>query len=177
MFYSFDKNQNCLHSLLVEKVFGKMDHYTKIDVPQTYLDELQNLLNKMEKETGRTFQFKVQEFGGYDNQCVYVGKFSEREGKVEIYDMKSEYSVKSYKRDGKDKLVTLPDFVLELNGVYDSVEEAVKKVREISKRAEALDKYKYFGGLEFKKAYGTIDIGGGGSLSEVHSVGKWRHVK
>jgi hypothetical protein len=155
-----------------------MDYYTKINVPQTYLDELQNILNKMEKETGRTFQFKVQEFGGYDNQCVYVGKFSERKGKVEIYDVKAEYIVRSYRIDEKDEVVTLPYFVLELNGVYESVEEAMKKVCDISKRAQnaqALDKY--FGGLKFMEAYGTIDIGEGGSISEVHSVGKWRHVK
>jgi hypothetical protein len=83
----------------------------KLNIPEKYANALQNILNEMEQETGNMYQFTVNCHGKLSNYDYVIGDFDDRNFKIEVYDMIPGYS--------------------ELEGVYDTKDDVIKKMREL----------------------------------------------
>jgi hypothetical protein len=83
----------------------------KAQIPDKYKEILNSILYEMEAETGEMYQFTIDTFGVASNYNTKLGKFEDRKKKIEIYGMVEAYT--------------------ELNGVYDSRDEAIKKIEEL----------------------------------------------
>ena len=80
------------------------------NIPQKYKDLLQNVLNQMESETGDMYQFTVNKFGNPSNYNFIIGKFTNRNMKIQVYDMELEFK--------------------DLEGLYDSRDCVIAKIKE-----------------------------------------------
>jgi hypothetical protein len=78
-------------------------------VPPAYIEQLQTVLSQLESETGSMYQITLQQFG--HNGTHIVGNFDKRPNQIEVYNM--------------DPLFQ------ELNGVYQSKDEIVNKIKEL----------------------------------------------
>lgn len=57
-----------------------------ITIPDALAQQFQNLLTKLETETGELFELKINKFGTYSNQCLTIGAFKDRK-KFIVYNM------------------------------------------------------------------------------------------
>jgi len=176
------------------------------DISQKYKDMLQNILEQMEKETGKMYKITVNTFGIHYNYNCVIGGFN-REYKIQVCEMKPEYK--------------------ELEGIYNNKNEIYQKVRMLKANEryydfkEYTDKYgktytigkckrchsyneniptmsanniensccqndKCVKRIHFTK-WDNIELdqytdqiwdnGGGGSISVCHKLGKWKMIK
>lgn len=161
-----------------------MDDSETLDIPQKWADDLQEVLRCMERDTGRTFQFRITEFDQPGNVCRYIGNFNTREGRIEVYDVKASYSTfdeKKWKaRQDKNKMyeqdemvqfysdIPIPESVLSLNGVYENMDalkakmESIKDIRLTTCRGSSK--------IYFKNGERVMGMEG------VQPIGKWRFL-
>jgi hypothetical protein len=132
---------------------------TELELPQYYKDKLNSILTMLEEETGDMYQFEVRKFGIKDDAKYFVGKFTQREGKIEICDVFPSYYV------GVNH-----DILLKLIGVYDNLKEVNDR---ISKLREEHDIHSF---IELSNDSNDVYVRCGGSLPECHTIGKWRYV-
>jgi hypothetical protein len=163
-------------------------HYKLKYVPEKYLEQLQDILNKVEQETGRMFQITINEFGKSDNVCIYIGKYDERPGKIEVYDMKTSYKIAAnnvYDKKLKcrncgncdlcQQVIEITPDVLKLNGVYDSLQAIEQKIRQM--RGVFKPKDGNCLNIQVSKHRNIICIKFGSSIGVTYPIGKWRRLK
>ncbi len=133
---------------------------TPLEISQKYKDALQEVHAQIESETGEMYQFKVEKFDTRNNECHYVGKFIGRNKRIEIYDMKT-----SYFDMFSDQNRSLPEDVLQLNGIYNNIKEFEDKIVEISRKNRSLDINISENSYNVYRSCGIC-----------YEIGKWRYI-
>lgn len=161
-----------------------MDDSETLDIPQKWVDELQEVLSRMEQDIGRKFQFRITEFDQPGNVCKYIGKFDAREGRIEVYDMKVSYSTFDKKKwDARKNInkiyedeemtqfysdISVPESVLTLNGVYENMDALKAKMKTI-KEIE----------LHISPNTNNVSFRNGerfAGMRGIQQIGKWRYL-
>lgn len=95
------------------------------EIPKKYQDMLQSLLDDLEKETGKTLEITIKEFGPSDDLTKWhhtFGSINSRES-IRVYNMKPEYA--------------------ELEAYYDSKAVLIEQIERL-KRINKFEKLVYF---------------------------------
>jgi hypothetical protein len=142
----------------------------QLDIAKVYRDQLTNILVNMESTTGKMYQIEIREFGR--NGSCHIGKFDKREGKIEIYDMKTYREDEEYPDHGPPVKIQkhIHNDLMNLNGIYNSFEDARTKLSEF-RRANHIHPRIIISDNSF-----NVYSASGGSVSICHTIGKWRYI-
>ncbi len=164
------------------------DYNKPIELPNTFTQELQSLLDNLEAQTGERYEISVHKQGTYSNNDRKFGDLAKR-NKYLVYNMVTDHDKEIFLNGGMkydDNYVSLKPrhrfvdekvfkLLKELEGEYNSIEEIEQKKKDLENMYLAdKDRYKTFNilnNLNISASTGHIYHSDGGSISICSTLG------
>jgi len=137
---------------------------SELSIDSKYKNELNALRRKMEAETGKLFQFTINQFN--TEESLKLGDFLKRKNKIEVTIFPTYEKVELEKGENIDVISAIQS----LSGIYSNIEELQDRIRYVRRENNIFDL------IEVSINNNDIYMCGGGSLSLCHTIGKWKYL-
>jgi len=141
---------------------------SELVIDSKYKNELEVLRNKMEAETGKLFQFTINQFNSEGS--LKLGDFLERKNKIDVTIFPSYEKVEFKKGEIVRKDIDTIDSIRSLSGIYTNVEELKARIECVRRENNIFDV------IEVSSILDTIYMHGGGKFAHCATIGKWKYL-